>query len=116
MYWNYFNESGKFKAKKLPAPKGGVRMKDYTDLSLLRSELKECKTFDEGVFTYQHLFDDPDYYEIGVEPFFDWILRAPRKFFPGLEKLHRNKEIKQELILWWENDISIRPTWLYVDK
>lgn len=79
MDWSYFyNEKGKFRAKRLPSPKGAtVRFKDDTDLDQLRDYLSDCISNEESIEAYKHCFDNPIDYEVEMDSFEEVVARNP---------------------------------------
>ena len=86
MDFSYFlDDSGKFKAKRLPAPKGQcVKFKDVTDLYLLREDIKDYKpsSVEEFEKVYENCFDSPAFYDIEVD-YFEQAILANKNSFLG---------------------------------
>jgi putative NADH-flavin reductase len=87
MGWDYFIENGTFKAKRLPATRGTVKIKDITDLYELRDYLKETNSVAEAIRAYMNCFDSQYMYEVEVETFDEYLDRNPNKFLGGAGKL-----------------------------
>ena len=86
MDYTYFqNENGKFTAKKLPTPKSStIKIKDESDLDLLREDLRDYKpkTLQEFKKIYEDNFKRPYDYDVYVESFYD-CMRANRNKLLG---------------------------------
>lgn len=99
MDFNYFVTDGVMKFKRLPSPKGSVKIKDYTDLSILRDLIKDSNT-EYKIREYYDFFSFIGSYEVEVEDFSDYISRNPKKFLGKLHELKNNYMLVEELFYW----------------
>jgi len=111
--WEYFIDNGLFKAKRLPATSGAVKIKDVTDLDDLRAYLKEADSVEESIKAYEHCFDDPCMYDIEVETFEEYFNRNPNKFLGDVGKLKGKLGFIEELREWDEEDQEYG--WIFID-
>lgn len=78
MDWSYFESSkaDRFNLRRLPTIKSPIRVVDETDIDEYREDFKE-NSFEGGIDTYRHTFDDQDCYEVELESIEDAISRMP---------------------------------------
>jgi hypothetical protein len=114
MNWDYFIENGTFKAKRLPATKGTVKIKDSTDLYDLQDYLKEVNSIEEAIEAYEHCFDDHYMYEVEVETFEEYFDRNQNKFLGEVGKLKGKFSLIEELKEWNEEEQEYG--WIFVDE
>lgn len=102
MDWDFFKEGTRYRLKRLPPPKGTVKIKDCTDISGFRECFESTECVDSFADTYLHYFDFPEQYEVEVESFESYFSRNPNKFLGALSRLKDNYDLIYDLRNWFE--------------
>jgi len=94
MDWDFFISDGKFKAKRLPVPRCKVKIKDVSDLTDLRTELRGSPSIKDAQRSYAFYCD---WYEVEVEDFEDFLERNPRGVLDDLSGLAGDEALLAEM-------------------
>jgi hypothetical protein len=112
MDWNYFIEDGKFKARRLPPPKCAVKIKDVSDLSDLRSELRNSYSIEQAKKAYAFFCD---WHEVEIETFEEFLSRNPKGLLSDSTGLLTDQFLLIDL-LSLSDDQGVPDGWLAIEE